>query len=296
MIGISRSYREFPLAQAQQVVLAQDASDAPVADLPSAPAQLRHDPWTAVIGELKGDALDCIPQFHVAVLALAIRVVAIEAGAADLAEFAQALDRHRGPFFDLPLNLPVGCGFPVKACSIRSSSIRCKHPFKKSISRACWPTLRSNCATFVSSQRRFPSPGNAFPGPSRNSFRQRCSRFALTSNARATSATLAPASNRCNAAIFTSFENFLLVPATSRSPFADYRLLTVCLKKRCNSKLSLFALAPTQQDATNRLCNMVRTRLNNSSDSELKTLFIGIAERFLQGGVSLNEIGTRTLH
>jgi hypothetical protein len=36
----------------------------------------------------------------------------------------------------------VDAGFPVSACSIRCSSMRCKHPFKKSISRACWLTQR----------------------------------------------------------------------------------------------------------------------------------------------------------
>jgi len=57
----------------------------------------------------------------------------------------------------------------VKACSCRCSSMRGKHPFKKSISNVCWPILRSSCATRPSSQRRLPGPGNTLPGPSRNS-------------------------------------------------------------------------------------------------------------------------------
>ena len=39
--------------------------------------------------------------------------------------------------FHFFLDLPVDRGFPVSACSIRCSSMRCKHPFKKSLSSAC---------------------------------------------------------------------------------------------------------------------------------------------------------------
>jgi hypothetical protein len=35
------------------------------------------------------------------------------------------------------LDFPVDRGLPLSACSIRCSSMRCKHPFKKSISRVC---------------------------------------------------------------------------------------------------------------------------------------------------------------
>src|SRR6266853_1055202 len=74
--------------------------------------------------------------------------------------------------------------------------MRCKQPFKKSISKACWPTLRSNSAIRPSAQRCFPLPGNALPGPVRNSRRQRCSTFGLTSNARAASPMETPCSSR----------------------------------------------------------------------------------------------------
>jgi hypothetical protein len=50
--------------------------------------------------------------------------------------------------------------------------MRCKQPFKKSISRACWPISRSSSAIRPSDHRCFPLPGNALPGPSRNSRHQ----------------------------------------------------------------------------------------------------------------------------
>ncbi len=53
------------------------------------------------------------------------------------------LDWQFGTTHFLP-DLCVNCGFPVNACSIRCSSMRCKHRFKKSISNACWPIFRSN--------------------------------------------------------------------------------------------------------------------------------------------------------
>src|SRR6202140_5254686 len=87
--------------------------------------------------------------------------------------------------------------------------MRCKHPFKKSISRACWPILRSNSAMRPSAQRWFPLPGNALPGPVRNSRRQRCSTLGLTSNARAASPMETPCSSRRTAASLNSFVNNL---------------------------------------------------------------------------------------
>src|ERR1700722_9922795 len=70
-------------------------------------------------------------------------VEAIEAGPGNPTQLHHAFDRQpaSGPHFFL--DLPVDGGFPVNACSIRCSSMRCKHPFKKSISSACRPILRS---------------------------------------------------------------------------------------------------------------------------------------------------------
>jgi hypothetical protein len=60
------------------------------------------------------------------------------------AQFHHALDRQSPAGRHFFLDLPVDRGFPVNACSIRCSSMRCKHPFKKTISTVCWPILRSS--------------------------------------------------------------------------------------------------------------------------------------------------------
>src|SRR6202042_1712486 len=85
-----------------------------------------------------------------------------------------------------------------------------QHPFKNSISSACWPTFRSSSAIRPSDQRCFPFPGNTLPGPWRNSRRQRCSTLVLTSNARATSPIETPCSSRRTAASLNSLVNILL--------------------------------------------------------------------------------------
>ena len=87
--------------------------------------------------------------------------------------------------------------------------MRCKHPFKKSISSVCWPIFRSNSAIRPSAQRRCPWPGKTLPGPCRNSRRQRCSTLGLTSNPRATSVIETPASSRRTAANLNSRVNCL---------------------------------------------------------------------------------------
>ena len=137
-------------------------------------------------------------------------VEAVEAGPGNPAQLHHAFDRQSASGLHFFLDLPVDGGFPVNACSIRCSSMRCKHPFKKSISRACWPILRSSSAMRPSAQRCFPWPGNTLPGPWRNSRRQRCSTLGFTSNARATSPIETPRSSRCTAASLNSFVNILL--------------------------------------------------------------------------------------
>jgi hypothetical protein len=57
---------------------------------------------------------------------------------------------------DLFLDLRIDSGFPLKACTIRRSSMRCKYHFRKSISRVCCPILRSWSACGVSSLRGLP--------------------------------------------------------------------------------------------------------------------------------------------
>src|SRR4051794_4787381 len=111
----------------------------------------------------------------------------VETGPADPAQFHHALNCQSTVELHFFFDLLVDGGFPVNACSIRCSSTRCKHPFKKSISSACWPILRSSSAILPSDHRCVPLPGKAFPGPCRNSRRQRCRTLGLTSNARAAS-------------------------------------------------------------------------------------------------------------
>jgi len=106
-------------------------------------------------------------------------------------------------------DFPVDCGFPGNACSIRCSSMRCKHPFKKSISSVCWPIFRSNSVIRPSDQRRCPLPGKTLPGPCQNSRRQRCSTLGLTSKPRANSVIETPGSSRRTAANLNSLVNCL---------------------------------------------------------------------------------------
>ncbi|MBI3696683.1 MAG: hypothetical protein HY238_17815 [Acidobacteria bacterium] len=56
----------------------------------------------------------------------------VKAGPADAGQLRHPLHRHLatpfGLFLNLP-NLPTDSRFPVNACSIRCSSMRCKHFF-----------------------------------------------------------------------------------------------------------------------------------------------------------------------
>src|SRR5262249_30520441 len=134
-------------------------------------------------------------------------------------------------FFDLLVE-----GAPLfSARSRRCSSTCCKARFKKSISMACWPTLRSSSATRLSSARLLPTPLNACSPCSCNSRRQRCSSLGFTSNARATSAMLCPLSRRRTAVCLNSFVNFLRDFILPVSPFDDFQGLTGCLKNGVHS-------------------------------------------------------------
>src|ERR1051326_8008279 len=176
------------LPHTQDGVFAPPASPPFCIPFPAVPPQRCRDPRPAIAGPLKCDPLNGVTQIHIAIgLGRCLLVKAVETGAAHPSQF-----HHMGYWksfrgFHFFLDLPVDRGLPVSACSIRCSSMRCKHPFKKSISSACWPTLRSNSAIRPSDQRCFPLPGKALPGPWRNSRRQRCNTFALTSKARAAS-------------------------------------------------------------------------------------------------------------
>src|SRR6266852_3516924 len=200
---------ELPPPHAQQVVFPQDPVNPLMVHLPSAPAEFGGDARTAVARHFQRDPLDGIAQVHVRICGLRFRIEAVEAGPAYPAQLRHSLYCHVALGLHFLRDFPTDSGFPVNACSIRCSSMRCKQPFKKSISRACWPILRSSSATRPSSQRRLPPPGKTLPGPCRNSRRQRCSTFGLTSNARATSPSEAPFSIRWIAASLNSFVNCL---------------------------------------------------------------------------------------
>jgi hypothetical protein len=114
--------------------------------------------------------LNRIAQIHLRAVAwLRAFIEAVEAGAAYPSQLHHALHCKSPVGLHFFFDLPVDGGFPVNACSIRCSSMRCKHPFKKSISNACWPIFLSSSAIRPSDQRCFPLPGNTLPGACRNS-------------------------------------------------------------------------------------------------------------------------------
>lgn len=129
-----------------------------------------------------------IAQIHLAIRPRrAVLPEPIEAGPVAPAQFHHSFDCQSPAGLHLFPDLPVDRVFPGSACSIRYSSMRSEHPCKKSISRACRPTLRSNSAIRPSGQRGLPLPGRTFPGPWRNSLRQRCNTLGFTSHARGAS-------------------------------------------------------------------------------------------------------------
>src|SRR5882724_8100534 len=181
--------------------------------------QLRGDSRTSVAGPLQSDLLNRVAQIHIAIRARLGVVEPVEAGPGNPAQLYHTFDGQRASRLHFFLDPLVDGGFPVKACSIRCCSMRCKLPFKKSISRVCWPILRSSSAMRPSAQRCLPCPGNTLPGPWRISRRQRCSTLGLTSNARATSPIELPRSSRCTAASLNSLVKILLDNPMTHSPF-----------------------------------------------------------------------------
>jgi len=115
---------------------AQQAVDTLRVHRPSTPPQLRRDAWPAVAGPLQRDAQDGVAKAHIPVRH-GVLAEAEEAGPAHPAQLHHPLDAQSLPGAHFFRDLPVDCGFPVDACNIRCSSMRCKHPFKESISTAC---------------------------------------------------------------------------------------------------------------------------------------------------------------
>src|SRR5690349_4841295 len=156
---------EFPAPATQQIVFAHDAMNPLGIYLPTAPPQFGGDPWPPVVRHLERDSLYRVPQIHVAFGRLRIRIETVETSATHSCQLAHALNGQFLAAHFLP-DLLVDSGFPVNACSIRCSSMRCKHRFKKSISNACCPIFRSNSATRFSSALFLSSPGKACSGDS----------------------------------------------------------------------------------------------------------------------------------
>jgi hypothetical protein len=70
-------HHEFPLPQAEQVVLSHDPAHSLVVHCPSMLLQFRGDPRPAIAGELQGDALDLVPQIQIRVCLPPFRLEAI---------------------------------------------------------------------------------------------------------------------------------------------------------------------------------------------------------------------------
>jgi hypothetical protein len=83
-------------------------------------------------GKLQGDAPDLIPQIQINLCPA--RLKPVEGRAADLPQLAHAQARHRDAFLALTFDITAGRGLPINACSIRSSSMRCKHQTLRGVS------------------------------------------------------------------------------------------------------------------------------------------------------------------
>jgi hypothetical protein len=105
--------------------------------------QFGRDAPPAVVGRLQRDALDGIAQVDVLVPSGGRGQKAVVTGPAQWGQSAHLCHAHARFPPDLLLDVFVDRGFPFNACNIRCSSMRCKQPFKKSISSVCWPIFRS---------------------------------------------------------------------------------------------------------------------------------------------------------
>src|SRR5271170_2454511 len=129
--------------------------------LPALALEFGGDAWPSISREAQGDPLNHVAQLGIAHSRRGFQIEAIVRGAAHACQCRQLNRRQRATPFPFLPDFPAEGGLAVSACDLRRSSICRKQPFKKSISMACWPILRSNSATCVSSARRRPSPENA---------------------------------------------------------------------------------------------------------------------------------------
>src|SRR5581483_5234561 len=105
--------------------------------LPTTPVQFLGHARPAVARKLQSDALDGVSQIDILVPGGGCGQESVVSGPAHASQAAQLAHTHGRRPPDLLLDVPVNRGFPVNACNIRCSSMRCKQPFKKSISSVC---------------------------------------------------------------------------------------------------------------------------------------------------------------
>ncbi len=100
------------------------------------PSQFRGDARSPIAGPLQRDTLDGVAQVHISIR-LGVFAEAVEAGPAHPRQLHHPLDCQAPSGAHFFADFPVDRGLPFDTCSIRCSSMRCKHPFKKSISTTC---------------------------------------------------------------------------------------------------------------------------------------------------------------
>jgi hypothetical protein len=135
-VGVGGDHK-LPVPQTHQVIGAHPAVDALVIHRPVLPVKFSRDPSPAVAGKFQGHALDGIPQGHLRLRLRPGRAITVKPRPAHSGQPTHAFHRQAFVPLLLGLDLRVDSGLPFKACSFRCSSMRCKHPFKKSISSAC---------------------------------------------------------------------------------------------------------------------------------------------------------------
>ena len=199
------------LAHGQQVVGAHEPQHALVVHHHCPVAQFRGHAAIPVEAILQHDLLDEVAQRDVRLARLVFLVVAVEAGPAHARDVAgvaglEALKLHHAS------DLSVDAVAPAAVFFRRDSFTRLKALRKKSISRACWPILRSNSAIrraaassgLATGRGGFGTPGGRPAGrckpaaPSlRYASRQRYSTLRLIWNSWCKALTLSPLRIRC---------------------------------------------------------------------------------------------------
>lgn len=101
----------------------------------------------------------------------------------------QALQRQSLAPVLLGLDLTADSGFLVNGCSFRCWSIRYKHPLQEVDLQSMVADLVLQLVHLALFPASLPQAKKGIAGPWRNSFRQRCGIFGLTSKARVISAT-----------------------------------------------------------------------------------------------------------